>query len=185
VKRGPGPNRARALGQASALIFLAALCGCEAKVGEKTDCPPAEKAKSVSGFCVPRWVVLKRGDVNAHQGPGPDYPVVWAYHAKGLPVQVVAETEDWRRICDPDGNAAWIKRIMIDGKRNVMVLGTGALPIRKGPDAASPSVGEINARSLAGLDGCQGDWCKVKIQGVKGWLPAASLWGTATGRVCK
>ena len=68
--------------------------------------PPsfAEKTERVSpsGLPVPRYVSLKFDTVNARSAPGDESRLLWVYHAKGLPVQVVAETPEWRRICDPE-----------------------------------------------------------------------------------
>ena len=122
----------------------------------------------MSGFCVPRWVSLKRGEVYARKGPGGDYPALWVYRVKGLPVQVVAETTDWRRICDPDGGAAWVHRSMVDGRRTVMALGATPIPLLRTPGAGAAETGLLNGRALAGLRACQGAWCKVKAGGVTG-----------------
>ena len=49
---------------------------------------------------MPRYVSLKFGEVNGRQGPSEDDKLLWTYHAKGLPVQIIAETAEWRRIID-------------------------------------------------------------------------------------
>ena len=162
-----------------------ALAGCGDKGAEGGDCPPGARSKTASGFCVPRWVVLKRDDVIARKGPGADYEALFTYHAKGLPVQVVAETADWRRICDPDGGAVWVGRIMVDGKHNVMARGKDPLALRRAPKADSPVAGLVNARALASLEDCKAGWCRVKVGGVSGWAPADALWGTQTAAQCR
>ena len=47
-----------------------------------------------SGMDVPRYVSLKYGQVNARVGPDEEHRLLWIYKAKGLPVQVVAETRE-------------------------------------------------------------------------------------------
>ena len=170
---------------ALALTLGLALGACGEHAGEGKDCPQAEWSKTVSGFCVPRWVSLKRGEVYARKGPGGDYPALWVYRVKGLPVQVVAETTDWRRICDPDGGATWVHRSMVDGRRMVMALGTAPVPLYKKPGAGGPEAGLLNARALAALGRCQGPWCKVKAGGVSGWLGAGQVWGLAAAAQCR
>ena len=86
---------------AASLATLALLGACGGKGGEGADCPAGVKQKTPSGYCVPRYLSLKRGEVFGRKGPGKDYATVYVYHARGLPVQVVDETSDWRRICDP------------------------------------------------------------------------------------
>jgi len=162
-----------------------AVGGCGEHGGEGRDCPAAVWSKTVSGFCVPRWVSLKRGEVYGRKGPGADYPALWVYRVRGLPVQVVAETTDWRRICDPDGGAAWVHRSMVDGRRMVMALGAAPIPLYKTPSAGAREAGLLNARALAALGHCQGRWCEVKAGGVGGWLGAGQVWGLAAAPQCR
>ncbi len=166
-----------------AACALVGACGDHAAEGK--DCPAALREHTVSGFCVPRWVSLKRGEVYGRKGAGKDYPAVYIYRVKGLPVQVVAETTDWRRICDPDGGATWVHRSMIDGHRNIMALGADPIPLRKAPSETAASAAFLNARSLATLGACRNGWCKVAVGGTSGWMPQARAWGVADAKQCR
>jgi SH3-like domain-containing protein len=170
-------------------VLLAAaaapLAGCDRAESEGGDCPVAARAHTVSGFCVPRYVSLKRGEVYGRKGPGKDYPAVWIYRARGLPVQVVAETAEWRRVCDPDGGATWIHRSMVDGRRTVLATGSSTVNLQKSPKSGAAVTGMLAPRALASLDRCQGDWCKVQVGGVDGWAPAARLWGVDPAAQCR
>ena len=170
-----------ALAAAGACLVLA---GCGDHVAEGKDCPETQRAHTLSGFCVPRYVSLKRGEVYGRKGPGKDYPALWIYHVKGLPVQVVAETTDWRRICDPDGGAIWVHRSMVDGKRTVMAAAPGPVPLLKQSKAGAPVAGYLNPRALADLNDCRGAWCKVTVGGVSGWLASSQVWGLAKAAQC-
>jgi SH3-like domain-containing protein len=161
------------------------LAACDRGEAEGGDCPATVKAHTVSGFCVPRYVSLKRGEVYGRKGPGKDYPAVWIYRARGLPVQVVAETAEWRRICDPDGGATWIHRSMVDGRRTVLALGPGPVSLLKTLKPGAPQTGLLAVRALASLDRCEGGWCKVQVGGVTGWAPAARFWGVDAAAQCR
>jgi len=178
-------RRAGTVSTIAALALGLALAACGEHAGEGKDCPAASWSKTVSGFCVPRWVSLKRGEVYARKGPGADYPALWVYRAQGLPVQVVAETTDWRRICDPGGGAAWVHRSMVDGRRMVMALGAAPVSLRRTPAADAAESGLLNARALAALKRCQGAFCQVKAGGVSGWLGAGQVWGLAAAPQCR
>jgi SH3-like domain-containing protein len=138
-----------------------------------------------SGFPVPRWVSLKFGEVNARSGPGDDYPATWVYNAKGLPVQVVEETREWRKICDPDGQSAWVHRRTVDGTKTVFRAKAQALPLEDKPDPRSPVRAFLAPRAVAELDKCDGAWCEVSAGGVKGWAPAVELWGVGDAPRCR
>jgi SH3-like domain-containing protein len=182
--------RALTIGTAAPFAFaclgLAALmlAGCE-RGGEGKDCAAGARLSRVSGYCVPRYLSLKRGEVYARKGPGKDYPTLWVYRAKGLPVQVVAETTDWRRICDPDGGIAWVHRTMLDGRRTVIATAARAVPLRREPRADSPADGLLNARSLASFERDKGPWRRISAGGVAGWVTAEEVWGTALQAQCR
>ena len=169
------------------LTILAAaaltLGGCSARSREGEDCPNARATPS--GFCVPRWLSLRSNEVLARRGPGFDYPALWTYRAKGLPVQVVAETADWRRICDPEGGLVWVHRTMVGGRRGVMAPAGSPLPLFDNPRTDGKTVALLGARSLADLDHCEGGWCRVNADGASGWAPQSRLWGVAEAKQCR
>ncbi len=145
---------------------------------------PADK-NTPSGLHVPRYVSLKFAEVNARAGPGDDSRLLWVYRAKGLPVQVVAETDEWRRICDPEGGLAWVHKRTTDGRRTVMRLTPQPLPLleKAKPDAHVSAY--LQARALADLDRCDKGWCKLKAGARSGWTPAGEVWGTAEAAQCR
>jgi len=138
-----------------------------------------------SGLAVPRYVSLKFDAVNARAGPGDDHRLLFVFHARGLPVQVVAETTDWRRVCDPDGGLSWVHKRTTDGRRTVMAVRPSPAPIRSAPRAEAPVVAFLAPRALAGFQRCQRDWCAVRVDHVSGWTQAANLWGVADGPQCR
>ncbi len=164
---------------AASLIILAGLGACEGHGGEGADCPSGVKPDTPSGYCVPRWLSLKRGEVFGRKGPGKDYPTVFVYHARGLPVQVVDETSEWRRICDPDGGVVWVASAMVDGRRTVMAAGKAPLALRKSPDETAAPSAYLRPRAIAALGHCNAGWCEVNADGAGGWVEAAEVWGLA------
>jgi SH3-like domain-containing protein len=127
---------------------------------------------------VPRFVTLKFGSVNARAGPGDDYRTLWVYQVRGLPVQVIAESSEWRRICDPDGGVAWVHMRTTDGRRNVLPTTGAAVPVLSSPHAGARTLALLQPRSLAALQRCESGWCRIQADGVSGWVQAAGLWGT-------
>ena len=138
-----------------------------------------------SGLPVPRYVSLKFDEVNARAGPGDDHRLLWIYRVRGLPVQVVAETAEWRRICDPEHGLAWVHRRTTDGRRLVMQAQKALLPLRAAPKRDGRVKAFMAPRSLGSLDRCKDGWCRIKVDRVDGWAPAAALWGTAEAPQCR
>jgi SH3-like domain-containing protein len=140
---------------------------------------------SPSGLPVPRWVSLKFDEVNARAGPGEDYGVVWTYRARRLPVQIVEETREWRKICDPDGGSAWVRKSALDGRRTLFRAAAGDLVLRRRPAKDAAVAAQLRGRSIVDLDGASGDWRRVKADGVAGWAEASQLWGAAEAQQCR
>ena len=177
----PADKRVRSAACA-ALACLAALClaGCDA-----TGLREGRDASTPSGFPVPRYVSLKFDEVNARSGPAEENRVLWTYKTAGLPVQIVAETSDWRRICDPDGGLAWVKKSQIDGIRRVISVAPTDTPLRRKADAAAAPTAYLRPRALAALEKCNSCWCRLKSGEARGWVPASTLWGVAPEPQCR
>ncbi|MGH7016896.1 MAG: SH3 domain-containing protein [Caulobacteraceae bacterium] len=123
--------------------------------------------------------------MDGRRGPGKDYAPLYIYHVRGLPVQVVEETTDWRRICDPEGGVAWVHRSMLAARRTVMARQGAAAILHREPNAASPPTGRLASGALADVRSCTADWCEVLVDGRSGWTPQSSLWGAASVAVCQ
>jgi SH3-like domain-containing protein len=164
---------------ALAVLALALTAAAPAGADDNKDHP------TPSGLPVPRYVSLKFDNVNARSGPSDDHRLLWVFHARGLPVQVIAETTDWRRICDPDGQVSWVHRRTTDGRRMVMRTQAVPLPILASPKPKAPVVAYLAPRALAGLDRCQKDWCRISVGRVTGWTQASTLWGTSEAPQCR
>lgn len=138
-------------------------------------------APTPSGLPVPRFVSLRHAKINARVGPSMEHPIKWTYHQKGLPVQITAETEEWRRIRDPNGDVVWVRREMLSGTRTVIVTGKGEAVLRKTPSESAPARATLDPGVVLTLKTCGAGWCNLKVDGRDGWLPTGRLWGLEPG----
>ena len=149
---------------------------------------PAQAAgerQTPSGLPVPRYVSLKFDKVNARAGPGDDHRLLWVYRVRGLPVQVVAETAEWRRICDPEGQLVWVHKRTTDGRRTAMNVHPVAAPLRRRPKEASRVVAYLQPKAIASVVRCEDGWCRLRADDVSGWAPLGELWGTSEAVQCR
>ncbi len=129
-----------------------------------------------SGLALPRFVSLKSGEVNLRTGPGTRYPIDWIYRRRGLPVEVVDEFDDWRRVRDHDGTMGWVHRFMLASHRTVLVTGeTRVLRRRPAPDA--PGLAYLEPGVVADLEDCEPAWCQIEAEGFEGWLRRSEIFG--------
>ena len=138
-----------------------------------------------SGLQVPRWAMLRRNEVYARNGPSKDNRVIWTYRKAQLPVQIISETRDWRLICDPDKGVAWVSRTMLQAPKTVLSPAGQKLQMHDAPDEKADIKAVLKPRSLASLDKCRKDWCRISSAGQTGWVPEKSLWGTQASAACK
>jgi SH3-like domain-containing protein len=122
--------------------------------------------------------------VNARAGPGDDHRLVWVYHTRGLPLQVVAETSEWRRVCDPEGGVAWVHKRVTDGRRSVINTTNRPQPLFHKPKPGAAPAAFLNVRAMASLVRCEKGWCKVRAEGASGWVREGALWGTSDAPQC-
>ena len=133
-----------------------------------------------SGLPLPRFVSLKSNEVNLRTGPGTRYPIDWIYRRRGLPVEIIDEYEDWRRIRDHDGTVGWVHRLMLVSDRTVLVTGQTRM-LRRRPEPDAPGLAYLEAGVIADLKGCDKAWCRIEAQGFEGWLPRRDIFGANTG----
>lgn len=144
----------------------------------------APRTLGPSGLPVPRFVSLKAEKVNVRRGPSSDHPVAWVFNRKGMPVEIVAEFENWRRIRDSDGEEGWILQNMLTGKRTAVVAPWRqgqSMPLLVQANAQSGLVAKVGAGVVAEVEACTGDWCEITTNGYDGWIEQAMLWGVYPG----
>jgi SH3-like domain-containing protein len=165
--------RFRRLGWAA---LTAAVLAMQPGAGEAA----GEAAGSVSGLRVPRFVSLKSDRVNVRSGPNKDQEVRWVYTRAGMPVEITAEFDNWRRIRDWEGAEGWVYHSLLSGKRSAMVvpsLKDELVPLYASADAESSVVARLQSGVLGQLKSCNGLWCEFAGKNFSGWIRQERLWG--------
>lgn len=166
----------RRIGGVAALLGLAVMAGANATMPDGRPTP--------TGLDVPRWLTLKSSEVRARTGPGLDYRILWEYRAAGLPVQVIAETREWRKICDPEGSVVWVHRSVLSARRGAFNASTEEIPVRSHRAEDAGVRARFSPRSVIALDDCESGWCEVRARRLKGWVPANTVFGAADRPLC-
>lgn len=135
----------------------------------------AQSCDTFSGLPVPRFVSLRFNEAAGRAGPSEDHPIAWMYRRAGLPVQVIAETPDWRRVRDPDGEEVWMHRRLLSGRRAVRALSGADMLAR--PEDEAALVARIEPGAVLWLERCRAGWCRLEADGQRGWAEASAFWG--------
>jgi SH3-like domain-containing protein len=137
-------------------------------------------AGPVSGLPVPRFVSLKSDRVNVRSGPNKDQEVRWVYTRAGMPVEITAEFENWRRIRDWEGAEGWVYHSLLSGKRSAVVVPTlkdDLVSLYEKSNAESEVVARLQSGVLGVLKSCNGMWCEFSGKNFNGWIRQDRLWG--------
>lgn len=125
---------------------------------------------------LPRFASLDSGEANLRAGPGKDYPILWVYQRKGLPVEIIQEFDTWRRIRDRDGTVGWVQQNLLSGKRTALVIDQQRT-LRAEPGSGA-AIAILQPGVIAHIEECRSDdWCRLEVQGYKGWLTRDGFWG--------
>lgn len=142
----------------------------------------AQERGPVTNLPLPRYVSLKADEANARRGPSTAHRIDWVFQRRDMPLQVVAEYSNWRRVIDSDGAGGWVHYTLLSGVRTVLVDGD-MTALRSRPDDAAPVVAYAEAGVIARLGECVPAWCRISAGGTRGWAETAALWGVAPGEL--
>ena len=147
----------------------------------------ADQIGSASGLPVPRYVSLKSDRVNLREGPSKDHRTTWIFERAGLPVEITAEFETWRKVRDSEGSEGWVLHSLLSGRRTGLVTpwkkGGAAVVVFKKPDEASAPLAKLEPNVLANVRSCDKTWCRVNGDGFDGFIKQADLWGVYPNEV--
>ena len=129
-----------------------------------------------SGLPIPRFASLRSDEVNVRSGPGTRYPVEWVFKRKGMPVEIVAEYDIWRKIRDWQGASGWVHQSLLTGKRS-FIIPAKAANLHKTPATSAEVVAKLEPEVMGEIRSCAGDWCRVRVTSISGWIERTGLWG--------
>lgn len=143
-----------------------------------------------SGLPLPRYASVRVLDANMRNGPSKQYPILWNYQAKGMPVLIIEEHEHWRKVRTIGGEEGWFHISLLSSVRTVifkraenydvpllqkMKKNESILLRRARPD--SFPIARIADNTIGILIKCDLQWCKVRVNNALGWTRKINLWG--------
>ena len=144
---------------------------------------------SVTGLAMPRFVSLKPSDTPMREGPGKNHAIKWIFKKEGLPVEITAEFENWRRVRDSEGAEGWVYHSRLSGRRTAMIRAkdktTASIPLYKAAGDDSAMLAKLEPGVVASLDNCNGKWCRIRGEGYDGFIRQDRLWGVYPAEVFK
>jgi SH3-like domain-containing protein len=140
-----------------------------------------------TGLPLPRYVSLKTDRVNLREGPSKEHRTSWVFQRAGLPVEITAEFETWRRVRDAEGTEGWVLHSLLSGRRTALVTpwvkgGAAPITVHERADERAEVVAKLQAGVIANVKQCTGSWCRVIVpiprsRDVDGYIRQDRLWG--------
>ena len=121
------------------------------------------------------FLMLKYKEANVRYGPGFDYPIKFMYKKKYLPIKVIDEKDEFRRVVDLKKNSGWIHKTQLRKNKSFILL-EDQLLFSKPTKYSKPVLIAAKGRLLLKKK-CKKKWCKVKTEEYEGWINTDNLWG--------
>jgi SH3-like domain-containing protein len=167
------------------IVLALALLGLSAAPALAQQQPPGGRLGT--GLPVPRYVSLKTDRVNLREGPSKDHRTAWVFQRAGLPVEIIAEYETWRRIRDSEGTEGWVLHSLLSGRRTALVMPWAKadktpIGLLDRADDKGGVVAQMQPGVITNIKGCDGTWCRVMIvmdgaRDIDGYVRQEKLWG--------
>jgi SH3-like domain-containing protein len=176
------------IGLAAALALML-LTGFEGQAAEDSVKQAAVDAPGKPSLPVPRFVSLKSDKVNVRKGPSTDQSIVWVFSRAGLPVEIIAESDNWRRVRDSEGADGWVFHSLLSARRTALVSpwskGDERVPLYNSDSTNSRAVAELQSGVLGNVLSCDGEWCNISVDDYSGYVQQDKLWGVYKGEEVK
>ena len=125
----------------------------------------------------PYWASIASGEAMMRTGPGRNYPGVWLYKRRDLPVRVLQIYPNWRKIEDPDVEQGRMLVTLLSDRRTAIVKPGAARDVRTKPNPSAPVRYRAEPGVVGRIDHCSGDWCRIEFAKREGYIARDALYG--------
>ncbi len=133
----------------------------------------AQKIQEVNYFAS-----LRAEETNVRSGPGQNYPIKFTFKLRGIPVRVISEYDNWNEIQDYEGQSGWVTQSLLTKKRTLMVKTSKSfINMHSKNNEKSRIIFRLENNVIGDYLKCVEGWCGIKINGKKGWVSDADLFG--------
>ena len=129
----------------------------------------------------PYWASIASGQAMMRSGPGRNYPGLWLYQRRDLPIRVVQVYTNWRKIEDPDGQQGWMLVTMLSDKRSAIIRPGAQRHLHNKPDAESHVAYKVEPGVVGKITKCRDGWCKMTIAKREAYVKVSDIWGLSDG----
>ena len=111
---------------------------------------------------------LKNTKVNVRLGPAKNYPIKFIYEIKYLPVIIIDEHYNWRKIKDYDNDTGWVHISQLSKTKTAITTKNNQV-VFSSPSIYSKPKAKLKIYQVLIIKKCNKIWCKVKNSKIK-WM---------------
>ncbi len=121
----------------------------------------------------------KAKTANLRSGPGNWYPIKWVLKTPGLPLLILKESNDHKKVLLHDGTTGWIHKILIS-KKTTSILNKDTYVI----NASGKKIAKAMKGAIVNLEFCkksekpEESYCKINHKNISGFVLKKYLWGS-------
>ena len=123
----------------------------------------------------PYWASIASGEAMMRSGPGKNYPGVWLYQRRDLPVRVVKTYPNWRMIEDSDGTRGWMLVTLLSDRRTAIVKPGSPRNIHATASKASRVAYTAEPGVVGRIEKCASGWCHITIGKRAGYIASRPM----------
>ena len=123
----------------------------------------------------PKYASIKKDKAYLRYNASFQAPISHIYSKKGLPILIINEHDNWKKIKDSDGIEGWMHQSMISNRKTFINIKKQDLI--KFLDEKNLIIAIVNPQVVGKIIRCKNIYCQVKVNKYKGWLKKEFLWG--------
>ena len=118
---------------------------------------------------------LKNTKVNVRLGPSKNYPIKYVYEKKYLPVKIIDEHYNWRKVRDYDNDSGWIHISQLSKIKTTVTMKNNQV-VYSSPSIYSKPKVKLEIYQVLTIKKCNRIWCEIKNSETNGWIKKEHLW---------
>lgn len=130
---------------------------------------------------LPYWASIASGEAMMRTGPGKNYPGVWLYRRRDLPIRVVKLYPNWRLIEDHEGTRGWMLVTLLSDRRTAIVKPGAPRAIHNEPSDESRVRYRAEPGVVGRIEKCRRGWCHIAVGKRDGYIRMSDVWGVSDG----
>ncbi|VAV95684.1 hypothetical protein MNBD_ALPHA06-1291 [hydrothermal vent metagenome] len=128
------------------------------------------------------WASIAYVNTKGRKGPGLQYPIVWVYNPKGLPVQVLRRASEWSQVKDMQGEVLWMANRVLEQQNTALVIASEPVPLIADSRKRNKVLVRLAKNVVVNIQACEAKQCLVRVRDKKGWVDKTALWGPVQTR---